>query len=126
MNRIFLVTMLPVCLLPISPAGATGPLKDVPAFFSGERLFEICSHPNYGQCSMYVAGVIDGIFHADGEGGRQGLCRTEITNQGAAELVLNRLAADEALRGLSAAAAVQAAVADSLSCASDQMITTNS
>ncbi|WP_323810775.1 Rap1a/Tai family immunity protein [Sphingobium baderi] len=126
MNRIFLVTMLPALLLPLSAAGATETLKDVPAFFSGERLFEICSLPNYGQCSMYVAGVIDGIFHADGEGGRQRLCRTGITNQGAAELVLNRLASDEALRGLSAAAAVQAAVADRLSCASEQMVAANS
>ncbi|KKW90535.1 Rap1a/Tai family immunity protein [Sphingobium chungbukense] len=126
MNRTFLVMTLSALLLPLSPARATAPLKEIPAFFSGERLFEICSHPNYGQCSMYVAGVIDGIFYADGEDGRQGLCRMEMTNQGAAELVLSRLESDEALRGLSAAAAVHAAVADSLSCASTRVIAATS
>lgn len=65
---------------------------------------------------MYVAGTIDGIFYADGEGGRQSLCRSEITNQGEAELVLNRLSDKAERRSLSAVAAVRADVADRLSC----------
>lgn len=120
-GRAVLFLMLPSLLLPISPAGASEHSREIPAFFSGERLFEICSRPNYGQCSMYVAGVVDGIFYADGEDGRQGLCRVEMTNQGAAELVLSRLKADAMLRTLSAAAAVHAAVSDHLSCPSAQL-----
>jgi hypothetical protein len=90
--------------------------EPTPAFFTGERLFEICSRTNYGQCSMYVAGVVDGIFFADGENGGQSLCRGKLTNQEAAKLVLNELMNDNSLRVLSAAAAVKAALADTLSC----------
>lgn len=115
MSRTFLLLVL-TAVLPAAPGNAAERTRDIPAFFSGNQLFEICSSPNYGQCSMYVAGVIDGIFFADGEGGRQSLCRGEITNQGAAELVLHKLSDDEALRSLSAAAAVRAAIADRLSC----------
>lgn len=99
-------------------AQTSGPTEaaPIPAFFRGERLFEICSRMNYGQCSMYVAGVVDGIFYADGENGRQSLCRNELTNQEAAKLVIDKLAADNSLRELSAAAAVKAALADTLSC----------
>lgn len=115
MSRTFLLLLL-ATVLPAAPGNAAERTRDIPAFFSGNQLFEICSNPNYGQCSMYVAGVIDGIFFADGEGGRQSLCRGEITNQSAAELVLRKLTDDEALRSLSAAAAVRAAIADRLSC----------
>ena len=115
MSRTFFLMILAAWVVPAS-SNAAEPTREVPAFFSGNQLFEICSNPNYGQCSMYVAGVIDGIFLADGEGGRQSLCRSEITNQGAAELVLNKLSDDAALRSLSAAAAVRAAVASRLSC----------
>jgi len=90
--------------------------EPTPAFFTGERLFEICSRTNYGQCSMYVAGVVDGIFFADGENGSQSLCRGKLTNQEAAKLVVDVLAADNSLRLLSAAAAVRAALADTLRC----------
>jgi hypothetical protein len=115
MSRAFFLMILATAFMPTSSYAAE-PTREIPAFFSGNQLFEICSNPNYGQCSMYVAGVIDGIFLADGEGGRQSLCRSAITNQGAAELVLNRLSDDVALRSLSAAAAVRAAVANRLSC----------
>lgn len=115
MSRTFLLLVLATGLS-ATPGDAAEGTRDIPAFFSGNQLFEICSNPNYGQCSMYVAGVIDGIFLADGEGGRQSLCRGEITNQSAAELVLHKLSDDESLRSLSAAAAVRAAVADRLSC----------
>jgi len=108
--------LLTATFLAAAPGNAAERTREIPAFFSGNQLFEICSNPNYGQCSMYVAGVIDGIFLADGEGGKQSLCRGEITNQGAAELVLHKLSDDEALRSLSAAAAVRAAIADRLSC----------
>ena len=115
MNRAVLLLVLALAFR-ATPGNAAQGTRDIPAFFSGNQLFEICSNPNYGQCSMYVAGVIDGIFFADGEGGRQSLCRGEINNQAAAELVLHRLSDDEALRALLAAAAVRAAIADRLSC----------
>ena len=114
MGRPFFLMLLATAVP--SPGHTAEPTREIPAFFSGNQLFEICSNPNYGQCSMYVAGVIDGIFLADGEGGRQSLCRSAITNQSAAELVLSKLSDDTALRDLSAAAAVRAAVADRLSC----------
>ena len=114
MGRPFFLMLLAAAVP--SPGHTAEPTREIPAFFSGNQLFEICSNPNYGQCSMYVAGVIDGIFLADGEGGRQSLCRSAITNQSAAELVLSKLSDDTALRDLSAAAAVRAAVADRLSC----------
>lgn len=116
MSRAFFLMILAGAVTLAAPGNAAEPTREIPAFFSGNQLFKICSNPNYGQCSMYVAGVIDGIFYADGEGGSQSLCRGEITNQGAAELVLHRLTDDAALRALSAAAAVRAAVADRLSC----------
>lgn len=97
-------------------ADAQSDAAPIPAFFAGERLYEICNRTNYGQCSMYVAGVVDGIFYADGENGSQSLCRGKLTNQDAAKLVLDKLATDTALRALSAAAAVKAALADTLSC----------
>ncbi|EQB01203.1 hypothetical protein L286_16480 [Sphingobium sp. HDIP04] len=122
MNRAFLYMIFAAAIIPAAQSHAAEGTRDIPAFFSGNQLFEICSNPNYGQCSMYVAGVIDGIFLADGEGGRQSLCRSEITNRGAAELVLNRLSGDTALRSLSAAAAVRAAVANRLSCAPPPLI----
>lgn len=122
MSRGFLLMIFTATFMSASQSHAAAGTRDIPAFFSGNQLFEICSNPNYGQCSMYVAGVIDGIFLADGEGGRQSLCRSEITNQGAAELVVNRLAGDTELRSLSAAAAVRAAVADRLSCAPPPLI----
>jgi hypothetical protein len=108
MSRAFILMFFAAAAVPVSASEAVEGTRDIPAFFSGERLFEICSQPNYGQCSMYVA--------ADGEGGSRAICRTEITNQAAAELVLNRLSGDAQLRSLSAAAAVHAAIADRLSC----------
>lgn len=116
MSRAFILMFFAAAIMPVSASEAVEGTRDIPAFFSGDRLFEICSQPNYGQCSMYVAGVIDGMFYADSEGGSQAICRTEITNQAAAELVLNRLSGDAELRSLSAAAAVHAAIADRLSC----------
>lgn len=102
---------------PIPKAGMAG----TPAFFSGERLLEICRRQNYGQCSMYVAGVVDGMFFVDGENGSQSLCRAQMTNRRAARLVTRLLEEDGALRGLSAAAAVQAAMASPLGCTSDEI-----
>lgn len=92
------------------------PAAVTPAFFTGGRLLEICSQPNYGQCSMYVAGVVDGVFFSDGENGQLGFCRAKLTNRGAAKLVLEELQADNTLRTLSAAAAVRAALETRLEC----------
>src|SRR3546814_2170797 len=37
----------------------------IPAFFTAQTLYDICKRPNAGQCSMYVAGKLDGVFFMD-------------------------------------------------------------
>lgn len=46
----------------------------IPAFFTGERLYEICVGPNKPQCWMYVAGVIDATFEAEASGPERSIC----------------------------------------------------
>lgn len=99
-------------------AAAAPPL--IPAFFTAQRLYDICTRPNHGQCSMYVAGVIDGIFLIEARTGEPTICRAPITNQKAAELVIAYLEAHPERRAESAASAVKAAVADALPCAPPQ------
>src|SRR3546814_14532847 len=48
----------------------------IPAFFTAQTLYDICTRPNHGQCSMYVAGVIDGVFLTDARTGDETI-RTE-------------------------------------------------
>ena len=95
-------------------APAEAPL--IPAFFTAETLYDICTRPNHGQCSMYVAGVIDGVFLIESRADEPTICRAPITNQKAAELVTAYLAAHPERRAESAASAVKRAVADALPC----------
>ncbi|HVI98151.1 MAG TPA: Rap1a/Tai family immunity protein [Sphingomonas sp.] len=88
----------------------------IPAFFTAQTLYDICTRPNHGQCSMYVAGVIDGVFLTEARTAEPTICRAAITNQKAAELVTAYLTAHPERRAESAASAVKAAVADALPC----------
>ncbi|RIA44481.1 hypothetical protein DFR49_2726 [Hephaestia caeni] len=88
----------------------------IPAFFTAQTLYDICTRPNHGQCSMYVAGVIDGVFLTEARTGDETICRAPITNQKAAELVTAYLTAHPERRAESAASAVKAAVATALPC----------
>jgi len=100
-------------------AAAQAPVEPplIPAFFTAQTLYEICTRPNHGQCSMYVAGVIDGVFLIEARTGEATICRAAITNQKAAELVTAYLEAHPERRAESAASAVKSAVADALPCA---------
>lgn len=88
----------------------------IPSFFTGEALYEICRKPNPGHCSMYVAGVLDGLFYADAEQGGQRLCRAALNNVEAAALVTERLAENPQIRQRAAAVAVETALAARLPC----------
>ncbi len=87
----------------------------IPAFFTGERLYEICSRPNGGQCSMYVAGVVDGVFHSE-TGEARTLCSGDMTNREAAKVVTEYLRENPDIRQHAAAVAVELALKPHLGC----------
>ncbi|HEU4683857.1 MAG TPA: Rap1a/Tai family immunity protein [Nitrospira sp.] len=92
----------------------------IPAFFTGERLLEICSGPNRGQCWMYVAGVMDGMFHAETRNDRRTLCGgVELTNRKAAELAVELLREQPELQVKAAAVTVEMALRSHLPCEID-------
>src|SRR5688572_23202969 len=66
--------MIPTALLLLFGAQAAAQPPLIPAFFTGEKLYRICNRPNGGQCSMYVAGVLDGLFYARSRGGPPTVC----------------------------------------------------
>lgn len=88
----------------------------IPAFFTGATLHEICSRPNAGQCSMYVAGVLDGLFYARSRDGSPDFCPAPMNNQEAADLVTTFLAERRDMHPRAAALVVREALADRLSC----------
>lgn len=88
----------------------------IPAFFTGESLHQICRRPNSGQCSMYVAGVLDGLFYARSRGGGPALCSRPITNQEAAAVVTDFLGRNPEMRPHAAAVGVREALAERLDC----------
>lgn len=102
-------------------AAAVQPTKPplIPSFFTGGALYEICRKPNPGHCSMYVAGVLDGLFYADAERGSQRLCRAALNNVEAAALVTRRLEEDPEIRARAAAVAVEIALEERLPCPAD-------
>ena len=53
----------------------------------GEALYEICRGPNAGQCSMYVAGVLDGLFYARSRDGSPDFCPAPMNNHDAASVL---------------------------------------
>ena len=103
-----------ILLLLAAQASAEPPL--IPAFFTGERLHEICGRPNAGQCSMYVAGVIDGLFYARSRAGGPELCPARISNQDAADVVTAFLAERTDRHPRAAAFVVREALANRLEC----------
>lgn len=101
-----------------SSQAAAGPAM-IPAFFTGERLYEICIGPNEPQCWMYVAGVIDATFEAEANGSDRSICRSEMTNRDAAARVTHYLRENEAVRPKAAAIAVKAALQSDLACSAE-------
>jgi hypothetical protein len=95
---------------------AAGEAPLIPAFFTGESLNRICSRPNGGQCSMYVAGVLDGLFYARSRGAEPSLCPAPINNREAAELVTVYLQRNPDMRPRAAAVVVRQALAERLEC----------
>jgi hypothetical protein len=106
--------MLPMILFLSAQAGAQ-PAPLIPTFFTGEALYDICRRPNGGQCSMYVAGVLDGLFYARSRGGEP-LCPSPMTNREAAELVVSYLETHRHLRRHAASVSVREALAERLDC----------
>ena len=98
-------------------AAAQPPL--IPAFFTGESLYRICNRPNGGQCSMYVAGVLDGLFYAQSRGGPPTVCPAPINNRQAAEIVTDYLERHPDMLTRAAALGVRQALAERLDCRED-------
>lgn len=90
----------------------------IPAFFTGDRLLEICTQQNVGLCSMYVAGVTDGIFHAE-TGEQRTLCRGDLTNRDARRIVTDYLRDHPEVREHAAAVAVQLALKPMIGCSKE-------
>jgi hypothetical protein len=88
----------------------------IPAFFTGQTLYEICSRPNGGQCSMYVAGVLDGLFYAGSRDAEPLLCPAPLNNRQAAELVTEYLENHPDMLPRAAALGVRQALAERLEC----------
>lgn len=88
----------------------------VPAFFTGERLYEICRGPNDGKCSMYIAGVVDGVFLAELDAPGNTLCRAELNTRDAARIVTDYLANHPGYRQSAAAVGVRRAIRAALAC----------
>jgi len=112
--------MFPLLLLLAAqarPPASGAPL--IPAFFTGQRLYEICSESQGGLCSMYVAGVLDGLFYAGSRSSQPILCRAPINNREAAELVTRYLEQNPQIRSRAAAVGVERALTDRLRCDSD-------
>lgn len=97
---------------------ASGDTPVIPAFFTGERLLEICTEQNLGLCSMYVAGVADGIFHAE-TGEPRTLCRGDLTNRDARKIVTDYLRDHPEVREHAAAVAVQLALKPLIGCSEE-------
>src|SRR3546814_5112597 len=47
----------------------------IPPFFTAQTLYAICTRPNHGLCSMYVAGVIHALFTTGARTGDETICR---------------------------------------------------
>jgi hypothetical protein len=88
----------------------------IPAFFTGQGILEICDRENWGQCSMYVSGVIDGLFLAKNRPDETSLCRARLTNREAADRVTEYLRENPDMQPVAASVSVKAALADRLSC----------
>ncbi len=102
-------------MLAASIQASAEPAPLIPSFFTGEALYRICTEPNGGQCSMYVAGVLDGMFYARSRGGPP-LCPSRMNNREVADQVIDYLRANPDMRERAASAVVRRALADRLDC----------
>ena len=98
---------------------ADGPV--IPAFFTGERLYEICTGDDSAHCWMYVAGVLDGVFEVESAAGSRSLCAARLTNRDAAARVTGFLRDNPEFQEMAAAVGVKAALRPVLACDSDQL-----
>lgn len=78
-------------------------------------MLEICIGPDPGQCSMYVAGVADGIFHSE-TGGPRTLCSGDLNNRDARKVVTDYLLEHPEIRGHAAATVVELALKPLIGC----------
>ena len=101
---------------------SSGPV--IPAFFTGERLYGICTGDDPGQCWMYVAGVLDGVFEAESAAGTRSICPARLTNREAAERVTIFLRENSEFRSRAAAVGVKAALQSNLECAAAEQTDT--
>ena len=94
----------------------------IPSFFTGEALHDICrQQPSAGQCSMYVVGVLDGIFLSDAETGNATICPAKLTNQDAAGEVARFLTDNPSERHKAASVIVRLALEPRLRCPSPEL-----
>lgn len=111
-----MLTSLAIISALAAAQASSGPV--IPAFFTGERLYGICTGDDPGQCWMYVAGVLDGVFEAESAAGTRSICPARLTNREAAERVTIFLRENSEFRGRAAAVGVKAALQSNLECES--------
>ena len=93
----------------------------IPAFFTGEKLFELCTSSEDSHCWMYVAGVLDGVFHTQGKDEPRTLCGGNLTNnRDAAAVVVAYLRENPNVRRQAAAVAVEKALAQRVGCSMNE------
>jgi hypothetical protein len=103
-------------IMTLALAAAQVDAPPVPAFFTGERLYEICRHPSDGKCSMYIAGVVDGVFLSELDAPGNTLCRAKLNTRDAARIVTDYLADHPGYLQTAAAAGVREAISTALTC----------
>lgn len=97
-------------------AQTTSPVPLIPSFFTAQALFDICSRPNAGQCSMYITGTVDGMFLLEAARGRESFCLPQMTNREAADAVVEYLDGNPEVRRKAASAAIYEALTESFPC----------
>ncbi|PWG03469.1 Rap1a/Tai family immunity protein [Sphingosinicella humi] len=97
-------------------AQAASPVPLIPSFFTAQALFDICSRPNAGQCSMYITGTVDGMFLLEAARGRESFCLPQMTNREAADAVVEYLDGNPEVRRKAASAAIYEALTESFPC----------
>ena len=112
--------ILGFAMVQATPVPESVPL--IPSFFTAQALFDICSRPNAGQCSMYITGTLDGMFLLEAEQGRESFCLPQMTNRDAAEAVVDYLGVNPDVRGKAASAAIYEAVTETFPCQTDEPV----
>jgi hypothetical protein len=108
-------------MLLAATAAQGGNSPTIPAFFTGERLYEICAGEEPGQCWMYVAGALDGMFATEAGAGIRSICPARLTNRDAAERVIEFLRENPDFQNRAAAVGVREALRSDLQCDVDEV-----